>query len=94
MQGCTLACLHPHGNCKPCIVRARKPLLLVLAQFPYTEAVVKEALRLYPPATMTSRKVPDTPGGVELGPNLHLKPGQVGHRLLYVVCMGVVCMLW
>jgi cytochrome P450 len=48
-------------------------LLLLLLQFPYAEAVVREALRLYPPATMLSREVKE--GGFPLTPQVRAPNG-------------------
>ncbi|KIZ06916.1 cytochrome P450 [Monoraphidium neglectum] len=45
-----------------------------LGEFPYAEAVVKEALRLYPPATLTSRVVTKQEG-MTLIPGVTLKKG-------------------
>lgn len=42
--------------------------------FPYAEAVIKESLRLFPPAIMTNRRV-NRDEGFQLLPNLHIKKG-------------------
>lgn len=44
--------------------------------FPYTEAVFKEAMRVYPPSVMAMRQSPATPwslGGYELPPGTALQ---------------------
>ncbi|GBF96779.1 cytochrome P450 [Raphidocelis subcapitata] len=45
-----------------------------LAAFPYAQAVIKEALRLYPPAIMTNRRVTKQEG-FELVPGVKIKKG-------------------
>jgi hypothetical protein len=37
-------------------------------QFPYTEAVVRESLRLYPPATLLNREIRE--GGFDVAPGV------------------------
>jgi cytochrome P450 len=53
-----------------CYPTALLKCLLLLLQFPYVEAVVREALRLFPPATMVSREVKE--GGFPLTPQVRL----------------------
>lgn len=61
--------------------RGRKVAYKDLDQFPYAEAVVREALRLYPPATMISREV--KAGGFPLTPEVHVPAGQQVMSFLY-----------
>ena len=58
------------------------------AAFPYTDAIIKEALRLYPPATLTNREVRreegTAGGGYEITPGIVAPPGKPVFTALYV----------
>jgi cytochrome P450 len=56
-------------------------LCVLLLQFPYIEAVVRESLRLYPPATLLNRRV--KAGGFALTPNITVPEGEGVFPFLY-----------
>eukprot|EP00775_Hariotina_reticulata_P006333 gene6333-6567_t len=49
--------------------RHRKVAYADVGQFPYTEAIVRESLRLYPPATLLNREIKE--GGFDVAPGIH-----------------------
>jgi thromboxane-A synthase/cytochrome P450 family 3 subfamily A len=55
--------------------------MLLCPQFPYTEAIVREALRLYPPATLLNRRI--KAGGFAVSPDLIMPEGSSLFPFLY-----------
>lgn len=48
---------HNDANCVCCVAAAALAFYTLPPQFPYIEAVVRESLRLYPPATLLNRRI-------------------------------------
>eukprot|EP00879_Flechtneria_rotunda_P008524 GHRR01008931.1.p1 GENE.GHRR01008931.1~~GHRR01008931.1.p1 ORF type:complete len:336 (+),score=98.92 GHRR01008931.1:1224-2231(+) len=61
--------------------RDKSPAFAELDKFPYAEAIVREALRLYPPATMLVREVKEA--GFDISPKVHVPAKQSVFSFLY-----------